>query len=73
MPLNYNIQALPQLVDGGEAEEEAALSAEEEFDLSEVMAEEVATLLSKEEMLQQVRGCMQAIYTYSGRHLPASN
>jgi hypothetical protein len=48
---------LPQLVDGGEAEEEpdAGLAAEEEFDLSEVMAEEVSTLLSKEERLQQVR------------------
>lgn len=49
-------QALPQLVDGGEPEEEpgAGLSAQEEFDLSEVMAEEVATLLTKEEKLQQV-------------------
>jgi hypothetical protein len=35
------------------------LSAEEEFDLSEVMAEEVATILSKEEMLQQVRGAAE--------------
>jgi hypothetical protein len=50
-------QMLPQLVDGGEAEEEpdAGLPAQEEFDLSEVMAEEVSTLLSKEERLQQVR------------------
>jgi hypothetical protein len=48
---------LPQLVDGGEAEEEpdAGQPAQEEFDLSEVMAEEVSTLLSKEERLQQVR------------------
>lgn len=43
-------------MDGGEPDEEPALSAQEEFDLSEVMAEEVATVLSKEEKLQQVRG-----------------
>ncbi|WIA14176.1 hypothetical protein OEZ85_002717 [Tetradesmus obliquus] len=47
------LPALPQLVDGGEPDEEPALSAQEEFDLSEVMAEEVATVLSKEEKLQQ--------------------
>eukprot|EP00882_Tetradesmus_deserticola_P006896 GHRQ01007263.1.p1 GENE.GHRQ01007263.1~~GHRQ01007263.1.p1 ORF type:complete len:282 (+),score=145.18 GHRQ01007263.1:27-848(+) len=49
------LPALPQLVDGGEPDEEpgAGLTASDEFDLSDIMAEEVATLLSKEERLQQ--------------------
>lgn len=48
-------QELPKLVDGGEPEEgPAAVPGEEEFDLSEIMAEELNAVLSKEGRLQQV-------------------
>ncbi len=47
------MQDLPQLVDGGEAEE-AVMDVEEEFKLDEIMSEEVKEMLRKEERLAQV-------------------
>lgn len=55
--LRYVLQVLPQLIDGGQPEEEeTADDAADEFDLQDIMAEEVtASVPSKEERLKQVR------------------
>jgi hypothetical protein len=48
-------------VSGGEAEEAEPAVAEEEFNLDEVMAEDVNELLSKEERLKQVWTCTRCV------------
>jgi hypothetical protein len=60
------VQELPVLVDGGEAAEDEDLPAtvEEEFDLSDILAEQTeGHIASKEELLQQV---MTAQFFLSG-------
>lgn len=55
----HTLQALPQLVDGGE-DEMPLEPVEEEFDLTDILSEQVEEkLISKEELLQQVsvQGC----------------
>lgn len=64
------LQILPQLVDGGQPEEEEMEGAADEFDLREVLAEEVtAPITSKEEQLRQV-GAGWAHLGWSGLRLP---
>jgi hypothetical protein len=53
------VQELPKLVDGGEAEGEAEPALEDEFDLADVLGEEVGGSGSKEELLKRVEQELQ--------------
>ncbi len=53
------MQELPGLVDGGEDEAEAEEPVEEEFDLADVLGEEVSATGSKEELLKKVEEELQ--------------
>lgn len=53
------MQELPELVDGGEDEAEAEEPVEEEFDLADVLGEEVGGTGSKEELLKKVEEELQ--------------
>jgi protein disulfide-isomerase A6 len=48
------LQELPELVDGGEDESQAEELVEEEFDLADILGEEVSSAGSKEELLNKV-------------------
>lgn len=48
------LQELPELVDGGEDESQAEELVEEEFDLADILGEEVSGAGSKEELLKKV-------------------
>ena len=48
------LQELPELVDGGEDESQAEELVEEEFDLADILGEEVSGAGTKEELLKKV-------------------
>ena len=50
----FALQELPELVDGGEDESQIEEPVEEEFDLADILGEEVSGSGSKEELLKKV-------------------
>ena len=59
-----HMQELPELVEGGEDETAVEVPVEEEFDLADILGEEVSSSGSKEELLKKVeeelKVCMSA-------------